>query len=702
MTHQLPRSPSAPVRSARTKASTRSRSSRRRATCSAMPPRRRRDSPRPRRATSIRASRIRPCAASRSAWRRWKAARRASATGSGMAAILATCMALLKAGDHIVCSDSVFGSTIALLNRYLVKFGVEVTYVRPDDNDAWRAAITPQHAHCSFLETPSNPLSVIADIRAIADIAHERGVLLAVDNCFCTPALQKPFELGADLVIHSATKYLDGQGRCVGGAVVGNAELVGRDVFGFIRSAGPSMSPFNAWVFLKGLETLELRMHAHSAAALELARWLERQPGVRKVHYAGLESHPQHALARRQQIGLRRHHRVRGRARPRRRVVVHRCDAADVDHRESRRREDHDHASGEHDAFAHHGGRARARRHHGRSAAHLGRPRTPRRSQGRSGARASRRFAECARCERAITRCARICFDLDNTLWDVWPVIVRAEQAMYDFLAQRYPRVVAAHDGRDDARGARADRGRSIRRCATTSRSCASRRCAITRASSATRRRWWRRRSTLSSRRATRSSCTTTCCRRWRQLRTRYRLFTASNGNADLAKIGLAHFFERSIAARQVGALKPDPVDLPQGDRRRPTWHAHEVVYVGDDPHLDVEGARGAGMQAIWINRAGQRMAGGDRAARRHTVRSLDRTGRSSGVSARVYGRLNAAVRYIPLFNSMRPIALPRRLAYIPRRSLCLCPLFSLAWPAGSLKTPPFGQLLKNPTRPRT
>jgi O-succinylhomoserine sulfhydrylase len=224
-------------------------------------------------------------------------------TGSGMAAILATCMALMKAGDHIVCSDSVFGSTIALINRYLVKFGVEVTYVRPDDNDAWRKAIK-NNTRLLFLETPSNPLSVIADIRAIADIAHERGVLLAVDNCFCTPALQKPFELGADLIIHSATKYLDGQGRCVGGAVVGNEELVGKEVFGFIRSAGPSMSPFNAWVFLKGLETLQLRMDAHSAAALQLARWLEGQPGIQKVYYAGLESHPQHALARRQQSGF--------------------------------------------------------------------------------------------------------------------------------------------------------------------------------------------------------------------------------------------------------------------------------------------------------------------------------------------------------------------------------------------------------------
>ncbi len=222
------------------------------------------------------------------------------ATGSGMAAILATCMALMKAGDHIVCSDSVFGSTIALINRYLVKFGVEVTYVRPDDNDAWRRAIK-SNTRLFFVETPSNPLSVIADIRALADIAHERGVLFVVDNCFCTPALQKPFELGADLVIHSATKYLDGQGRCVGGAVLGDEQLVGKDIFGFLRTTGPSMSPFNAWVFLKGLETLELRMRAHSAAALELARWLEAQPGVTKVYYAGLESHPQHALAKRQQ-----------------------------------------------------------------------------------------------------------------------------------------------------------------------------------------------------------------------------------------------------------------------------------------------------------------------------------------------------------------------------------------------------------------
>jgi O-succinylhomoserine sulfhydrylase len=225
------------------------------------------------------------------------------ATGSGMAAILSTCMALMKAGDHIVCSDSVFGSTIGLLNRYMMKFGVEVTYVRPDDNEAWRRAIK-SNTRLFFVETPSNPMSVLVDIRAVADIAHERGVLFVVDNCFCTPALQKPFELGADLVIHSATKYLDGQGRCLGGAVLGNEQLVGKEVFGFIRTAGPSMSPFNAWVFLKGLETLELRMRAHSQSALQLARWLEAQQGVLKVHYAGLESHPQHALALRQQSGF--------------------------------------------------------------------------------------------------------------------------------------------------------------------------------------------------------------------------------------------------------------------------------------------------------------------------------------------------------------------------------------------------------------
>jgi O-succinylhomoserine sulfhydrylase len=224
------------------------------------------------------------------------------ATSSGMAAILTMGMAFLKAGDHLVCSESVFGSIITLFNRYFVKFGVEVTYVRPDEVGAWERAVKP-NTKLFFLETPSNPLAVIADIAGIARVAHAHGILLAVDNCFCTPALQRPFALGADLVIHSATKYLDGQGRCVGGAIVGSKELVGKEAFGFLRTAGPSMSPFNAWVFLKGLETLELRMRAHSAAALELAQWLEQQPGVRRVHYSGLSSHPQHDLANRQQSG---------------------------------------------------------------------------------------------------------------------------------------------------------------------------------------------------------------------------------------------------------------------------------------------------------------------------------------------------------------------------------------------------------------
>jgi O-succinylhomoserine sulfhydrylase len=222
------------------------------------------------------------------------------ATSSGMAAILAIGMTVLKSGDHLICSDSVFGATINLLNRYFVKFGVEVSYVAPHRPEEWQRALRPS-TRLALLETPSNPLAGIADIRAIADVVHRGGALLAVDNCFCTPALQKPFAFGADVVIHSATKYLDGQGRCVGGAVVGDRQLVGRDVFGFMRTAGPCMSPLNAWIFLKGLETLDLRMRAHSAAALEIATWLERAPQVTKVFYAGLPSHPQHALARAQQ-----------------------------------------------------------------------------------------------------------------------------------------------------------------------------------------------------------------------------------------------------------------------------------------------------------------------------------------------------------------------------------------------------------------
>ncbi len=222
------------------------------------------------------------------------------ATASGMAAILSTCLALLKTGDHVVCSRSVFGTTVVLFNNYLTKFGIEVDYVDLADLDAWDAA-TKKNTRLYFLETPSNPLTVLVDISELAELAHQHDVLLAVDNCFCTPVLQRPLEYGADIVIHSATKYLDGQGRCIGGAVVGNQQLVGTDVYGFLRTAGPTLSPFNAWIFLKGLETLSIRMAAHSKNALALAQWLEAQSQVKKVHFPGLESHPQHALAKQQQ-----------------------------------------------------------------------------------------------------------------------------------------------------------------------------------------------------------------------------------------------------------------------------------------------------------------------------------------------------------------------------------------------------------------
>lgn len=222
------------------------------------------------------------------------------ATASGMAAILATCMALLRAGDHIVASRSIFGTSVVLFRNYLGRFGVETSFVSLTDTAEWERAIRP-NTRLLFLETPSNPLTEVADIAGLAKLAHAHGCLLAVDNCFCTPALQKPLALGADIVIHSATKYLDGQGRCIGGAVIGDHERVGKDVFGFLRTAGPSMSPFNAWVFLKGLETLSLRMKAHSASALELAQWLSQEAGVQRVYFPGLTSHPQYALARQQQ-----------------------------------------------------------------------------------------------------------------------------------------------------------------------------------------------------------------------------------------------------------------------------------------------------------------------------------------------------------------------------------------------------------------
>lgn len=224
------------------------------------------------------------------------------ATASGMAAILATCLGLLSAGDQVVCSRSVFGSTVILFDKYLKRFGIDVSYVDLVDLDAWAVAMGPR-TRLLFLESPSNPLLQLGDIAALADLAHRHGALLAVDNCLCTPALQRPIELGADLVIHSATKYLDGHGRCLGGAVVGDRKRVGEEVFGVIRTAGPSMSPFNAWVFSTGLETLHVRMREHSRNAQILAEWLEEQPGVAAVHFPWLASHPQKALAERQQSG---------------------------------------------------------------------------------------------------------------------------------------------------------------------------------------------------------------------------------------------------------------------------------------------------------------------------------------------------------------------------------------------------------------
>lgn len=226
----------------------------------------------------------------------------AVATASGMAAILSMCMALLKTGDHVICSRSVFGTTTVLFTKYMQKFGVDVTFVALTDLAAWQAAIKP-NTRLLFLETPSNPLNEVVDIAAVADIAHRANALLAVDNCFCTPALQVPLKLGADIVVHSATKYIDGQGRCLGGAVAGKKVLMD-EVLAFLRTAGPTLSAFNAWVMLKGLETLGLRMRAHSDNALALAQWLVQQPSIEKVFYCGLPEHPQHDLAKKQQCGF--------------------------------------------------------------------------------------------------------------------------------------------------------------------------------------------------------------------------------------------------------------------------------------------------------------------------------------------------------------------------------------------------------------
>lgn len=225
------------------------------------------------------------------------------ATSSGMAAILTLVLTALKSGDHLLVSSSLFGSTINLFNNYIVKLGIEIGYADLTNLDSWRAGIRP-NTRMLFLETPSNPLTEVADIAALAELAHANGATLAVDNCFLTPVFQQPLKLGADYIIHSATKFIDGQGRCLGGAIVGDAERVGKDVFGFMRTAGPCLSPFNAWVFLKGLETLAVRMRAHEQNARAVAEWLESRPEVDRVYYPGLASHPQHALARQQQSGF--------------------------------------------------------------------------------------------------------------------------------------------------------------------------------------------------------------------------------------------------------------------------------------------------------------------------------------------------------------------------------------------------------------
>lgn len=225
---------------------------------------------------------------------------RCLALSSGMAAIMSLGMGLLKAGDHVICSRSVFGNTVLLFKNYFSKFGVETSFVKLSDLGAWEDAITSK-TRFLYLETPSNPLTELVDIQALANLAHARDCLVVVDNVFCTPILQRPLQLGADLVVHSATKYLDGQGRCVGGAIVGSDELIEKQIYPFLRTGGASMSPFNAWVFLTGLETLSLRMKAHCENATQLAHWLENRPNVQRVFYPGLHSHPQYALACEQQ-----------------------------------------------------------------------------------------------------------------------------------------------------------------------------------------------------------------------------------------------------------------------------------------------------------------------------------------------------------------------------------------------------------------
>ena len=230
-------------------------------------------------------------------------AERAMATSSGMAAINVVCLGLLSAGDHVICSRSVFGNTALMFKNIMQKFAIETTFVDLDDINAWQSAIKPTTKFL-FLETPSNPLGTVADIKQLAELAHANAALLIIDNVYCTPALQKPLSLGADLVVHSATKYIDGQGRCIGGAVVGNDALIEEKIYPILRTAGHTMSPFNAWVFHKGLETLSLRMEKHCSNALAVAQWLEQQPAVENVYYTGLQNHPQHELAKQQQSGF--------------------------------------------------------------------------------------------------------------------------------------------------------------------------------------------------------------------------------------------------------------------------------------------------------------------------------------------------------------------------------------------------------------
>jgi O-succinylhomoserine sulfhydrylase len=240
--------------------------------------------------------------ASSSAWPRWKAHEACISTASGMSAILMMCLGLLKAGDHVLCSRSMFGSTIKLIGSDLAKFGVESSFVSQTDLAEWKAAVRP-NTRLLFAETPTNPLTEVCDIRALADLAHNAGAWLAVDNCFATPVLQRPMELGADIVMHSGTKYLDGQGRVMAGALCASEEMVEKSFVPVLKSGGMTLAPFNAWVVLKGLETLDIRMQAQSARALALAQWLETHPAVARVHYPGLPSHPQHALAMAQQQG---------------------------------------------------------------------------------------------------------------------------------------------------------------------------------------------------------------------------------------------------------------------------------------------------------------------------------------------------------------------------------------------------------------